>query len=98
MMSDGEETFYVSMKVNDMPINPIPSVKLMCSGGCGDEVWVDKRLERLWSKFPVLCLECGLKSMEYARAIKEKISFQVAPESIESLMNFFMERDEEHKS
>ena len=98
MMSDGEETFYVTMKVNDMPINPIPSFKLICSGGCGDEVWVDKRAERVWSKVPVLCLECALKKMEYARAIKEDISFEIVPESIESLMNFFMERDKAHKS
>jgi len=48
-MSEEDETFVVSMKVKDMPINPIPSMKLMCSGGCGDEVWVDKKLERLWS-------------------------------------------------
>ncbi|GAH15176.1 unnamed protein product, partial [marine sediment metagenome] len=37
-MSEEEETFVVSMKVKDMPTNPIPSVKLICSGGCGDEV------------------------------------------------------------
>jgi len=88
-----EETFYVAMKVNDMPITPIPSVKLICSGGCGDEVWVDKRIERIWSKVPVLCMECGLKAMESARARKEDISYEIALESIESLMKFFMERD-----
>lgn len=92
-MSEEEETFYTSMKVKDMPINPIPSVKLICSGGCGDEVWVDKAVERIWSKVPVLCMECALKKMESARASKEDISYVIAPESIESVMKFLMERD-----
>ncbi len=91
-MSEEGETFVVSMKVKDMPNNPIPSVKLICSGGCGDEVWVDKNLERLWSKVPVLCMECALKKMESS---KEDISFSIAPESIESLMKFMVNR---HKS
>ena len=88
-----EETFVVAMKVKDMPNNPIPSVKLTCSGGCGDDVWVDKKLERLWSKVPVLCMECAMKKMDSARARREDISFDIAPESIESLMKFFIERD-----
>ena len=83
-----EETFVVAMKVKNMLINPIPSVKLMCSGGCGDEVWMDKNLERLWSKVPVLCLECALIKMDFNRD-----SFFVAPESIESLMRFMINRD-----
>ena len=87
-MSEEEETIIVAMKVKNMPINPIPSVKLMCSGGCGDEVWVDKNLERLWSKMPVLCLECALIKMDYRRD-----SFFVAPESIASLMRFMINRD-----
>jgi len=88
-MSEEEETFVVSMKVKDMPINPIPSVKMMCSGGCGDEVWVDKNLERLWSKFPVLCMECALEKMASS---SEDVSFSIAPESIESLMKFMIDR------
>jgi len=88
-MSEEEETFVVSMKVKDMPNNPIPSVKLICSGGCGDEVWADKNLERLWSKFPVLCMECALEKM----ASMEDTSFAIAPESIESLMKFMVNRD-----
>jgi len=87
-MSEEEETFVVTMTVKDMPINPIPSVKLICSGGCGEEVWVDKNLERLWSKLPVLCLECALIKMDFDRD-----SFFVAPESIESLMKFMINRD-----
>jgi len=89
-MSEEEETFVVSMKVKDMPINPIPSVKLICSGECGDEVWVDKNLERLWSKMPVLCMECALEKMGSST---EDISFAIAPESIDSLMRFFINRD-----
>ena len=81
-----EETIVVSMKVKDMPINPIPSVKLLCSGGCGDKVWVDKKLEKLWSKVPVLCMECALEKMESM----EDISFAIAPESIDSLMEFLI--------
>ncbi len=68
-----------------MPINPIPSVKMICSGGCSDKVLVDKKLEKLWSKVPVLCLECALKKMEFNIA-----SFVVAPKSIESLMEFMI--------
>ena len=85
-----EETFVVSMKVKDMPTNPIPSVKLLCSGGCGDKVWMDKKLERLWSKVPVLCMECALEKMG---STMEDISFDIAPESIESLMEFMINRD-----
>jgi len=88
-MSEEEETFVVSMKVKDMPINPIPSVKMICSGGCGDEVWADKNLERLWSKFPVLCMECALEKMDSS---SEDVSFSIAPESIESLMKFMIDR------
>ncbi len=87
-MSEEEETFVVTMAVKDMPINPIPSVKLICSGGCGEEVWVDKNLERLWSKLPVLCLECALIKMDF-----NKDSFFVAPESIVTLMKFMINRD-----
>ena len=87
-MSEEEETFVVAMKVKAMPITPIPSVKLICSGRCGEEVWVDKNLERLWSKLPVLCLECALIKMDFNRD-----SFFVAPESIESLMKFMINRD-----
>ena len=86
-MPEEEETIVVSMKVKDMPTNPIPSVKLMCSGGCGDEVWVDKKLEKLWSKVPVLCMECALEKMGSSM---EDISFDIAPESIESLMEFMI--------
>jgi len=85
-----EETFIVSMKVKDMPNNPIPSLKMICSGGCGDEIWADKNLERLWSKLPILCMECALEKMASSR---EGVSFSVAPESIESLMKFMVNRD-----
>lgn len=91
-MAEEEETFVVAMKVKDMPITPIPSVKLTCSGGCDEEVWVDKNLERLWSKVPVLCIECALEKMGSST---EDISFAVAPESIESLMRFMVNRSHE---
>ena len=89
-MSEEDETFVVSMKVKDMPNNPIPSVRLICSGGCGDEVWLDKKLERLWSKMPVLCMKCALEKMASSR---EDASFAIAPESIDSLMEFMVNRD-----
>ncbi len=88
-MSEGEEIFVVTMKVKDMPTNPIPSVKMICSGGCGDKVWVDNKLERLWSKVPVLCMKCALEKMESSM---EDISFNIAPESIDSLMEFMINR------
>ena len=59
-MSEDEETFYITMKVKDMPTTPIPSVKLVCSGGCGEEVWLDENLEKIWSKMPVLCIDCAI--------------------------------------
>ncbi len=89
-MSEEEKTFIVSMKVRYMPNNPIPSLKKMCSGGCGDEVWLDKNLEKLWSKFPILCMECALEKMGSSM---ENASFAVEPESIESLMMFMIDRD-----
>ncbi len=89
-MSEEEETFVVAMKVKEMPTTPIPSAKLICSGGCGDEVWVDKNLERLWSKVPVLCMECALEKIGSSM---EGISFAVAPESIESLFNYLILKD-----
>jgi len=89
-MSEEEKTFVVAMKVKEMPITPIPSLKMMCSGGCGEYVWVDKNLERLWSKFPVLCMECAIEKMGSSM---EDVSFAIAPESIESLMMFMIDRD-----
>ncbi len=80
-----EQSIYVSMKVREIGIPQVPSVKLMCTGGCGEEVWVDKRLERLWSTVPVLCLECALGIMDVNRD-----TFSVAPETIESLMAFMI--------
>ncbi len=62
----------------------------MCSGGCGDEVWVDKNLERLWSEVPVLCMDCAVKAME---SDIEEVEFVLAPESIEILMKFIINRD-----
>ena len=49
-----------------------------------------KNLERLWSKFPVLCMECAIEKMGSSM---EDVSFAIAPESIESLMMFMMDRD-----
>ena len=88
-MSEEEETFYVAMKVKDMPKTPIPSVKIICSGGCSEEVWVDKNTERIWSEVPVICMGCAFKKIESDR---RGISFSIAPESIEVLMKFTMDR------
>lgn len=87
-----EETLYVTMKTKNMPVNPIPSFKMMCSGGCGDEVWIDKKLERIWSKVSVLCVECSLEKIASSR---EEISVTILPESIESLMEFLIEINKE---
>ncbi len=86
-MSEEEEKFYVALRAAQMQVPPIPSVKLVCSD-CGESVWVDKKVERLWSKLPVLCLECALIKMDFNRD-----SFFVAPESIDSLMKVMINRD-----
>lgn len=52
-----EAEVYVSMKVKKFKKNPVPSVQKLCTGGCGDMVWVDKKLEHMWSKMPIMCLE-----------------------------------------
>ena len=80
-----EAEIYVSMKVKKFEKNPVPSVKKECSGGCGDMVWVDKKLEYMWSKIPILCLECALKQMD---ALDEDIEITILPESITSLMEY----------
>ncbi len=87
-MSEEKKKFYVALRAAQMQVPPIPSVKLICSGGCGEEVWVDKNLERLWSKLPVLCLKCALVKLE-----AEGGTFAVAPETIKSMMEFMINRD-----
>ena len=84
-----EAEIYVSLKVKDFPDNPVPSVQKLCAGGCGDMVWVDKKLEHTWSKIPILCLECALIQMD---ALDEDIEISVLPESIESLMMYHLEK------
>ncbi len=90
-----EAEIYVTLKVKDFPDNPVPSVQNLCSGGCGDMVWVDKKLEYVWSKIPVLCLECALKQMD---ALDEDISIQVLPESLDSLMNYHIQMRKKNES
>ena len=77
------------MKVRQFKKNPVPSVQKLCSGGCGDMVWVDKKLEYVWSKIPILCMECALIQMD---ALDEDIEISVLPESIESLMMYHLEK------
>ncbi len=84
-----EPEVYVSMKVKEFKKNPVPSVQKLCSGGCGDMVWLDKKLEYVWSKIPILCLECALIEMD---ALDEDITISVLPESIESLMMYHIEK------
>lgn len=54
----------IAMNVRDFPIVSSNSIKVVCSGGCGEEVWVNKRLERICSKVPVFCLDCGSTYLE----------------------------------
>ena len=77
----------MSLKVKDFPDNPIPRVKKMCSGGCGDLVWLDKKTEYKWSKMPILCVECALEELG-SNDPDEPIEIVVLPESLESLMEF----------
>ena len=86
-MSEEEEKFYVALRAAQMQVPPIPSVKLVCSE-CGESVWVDKKVERLWSTLPVLCLKCALVKLE-----AEGGTFAVAPETIKSMMEFMINRD-----
>ena len=86
-MSEEKKKFYVALRAAQMQVPPIPSVKLVCSD-CGESVWVDKKVERLWSTLPVLCLKCALVKLE-----AEGGTFAVAPETIESMMEFMINRD-----
>jgi len=79
-----EPKIYVSMKVDKWHHIPVPSEKRPCSGGCGDMVWLDKRTEYMWSKIPILCLECALKE------INEDATAVILPESIDSLMELIL--------
>jgi len=54
----------ITTTVKDFPIVSSNSIKVVCSGGCGEEVWVNKKLERLLSMVPVLCLDCGIPYLE----------------------------------
>ncbi len=54
----------IAKNVRDFPIVSSKSIKVVCSGGCGEEVWVDKRLERISSKVPVFCLDCCTAYLE----------------------------------
>lgn len=84
-----EADVYVSMKVRQFKENPVPSVQKLCSGGCGDMVWVDKKTEYVWSKIPILCMECALIQMD---ALDEDIEISVLPESRESLVMYYLEK------
>lgn len=54
----------IATNVRDFPIAYSNSIKVVCSGGCGEEVWVSKRLERISSKVPVFCLDCCTAYLE----------------------------------
>ncbi len=84
-----EAEVYVSLKVKKFKKNPVPSVKKLCTGGCGDMVWVDKKLEYMWSKIPILCLECALIQMD---ALDEAVTISVLPESLDSLIKYHLEK------
>ncbi|KKK84347.1 hypothetical protein LCGC14_2784260 [marine sediment metagenome] len=84
-----EAEVYVSMKVKNFKENPVPSVQKLCTGGCGDMVWVDKKLEHVWSKIPILCMECALLQMD---ALDEDITITVLPESLQAMMMYHLEK------
>ena len=84
MMSDKDGSFYVAFKVKDMPVPLVDCVKRMCSGGCGDEVWVDKKAESVWSRMSVLCKECALELIGSG----DGFEVIVAPETIDSVRSF----------
>ena len=84
-MSEENRSFYIALRVKDMPTPPLPSVRLVYSGGCGEEVWADKNVERVWSKVPVLCMDCAMKSME---SVEEELRFIIAPESFLTIKKF----------
>ena len=84
-----EADVYVSMKVDNFKNNRVPSVQKLCSGGCGDMVWVDNKLEYVWSKIPILCLECAIIQMD---ALCEDVTISVLPESLEALMMYHLEK------
>jgi len=54
----------IATNVRDFPIVSSKSIKVVCSGGCGEEVWVSKKLKRIVSKVPVLCLDCCTSYLE----------------------------------
>ncbi len=54
----------IAMNVRDFSLVSSKSFKVVCSGGCGEEVWVNKRLERISSKVPVFCLDCCTAYLE----------------------------------
>ena len=83
-----EAEVYVSLKVKKFKENPVPSVQKLCTGGCGDMVWVDKKTEYAWSKIPILCLECALIEMD---ALDEDVTITVLPESLQALMMYHLE-------
>ena len=84
-----EAEVYVSMKVKNFKENLVPSVQKLCTGGCGDMVWVDKKTEYMWSKIPIICLECALIEMD---ALDEDITITVLPESLQALMMYHLEK------
>jgi len=60
----GNPPIIVAMNVRDFPIASSKSFKVVCSGGCGEDVWVNKKLKRFSSKLPVLCLDCCTAVLE----------------------------------
>jgi len=88
MESQKNGSFYVAFKVKDMPVPLIDCVKRMCSGECGDEVWVDKKAENVWSRMPVLCNKCALALMDSG----DGFEVIVAPETIESVRSYLRDQ------
>ena len=49
-------------------------------------VWLDKRTEYVWSKIPILCLDCALEEID------DDATLVILPESLESLMKYLLEK------
>jgi len=48
---------YMAMRVEDMPVNPVPSVKRQCSK-CEKEVWIQEGMAEIADKNEIVCQQC----------------------------------------
>lgn len=86
-----EGTFYIGMKVEEMPIPPILCHRGKCSE-CGEDVWLDENLRHIWESVPIFCMAC-IEVYIKEKAPKE-VNLMITPEIRESLMKYFKRREE----